>query len=612
MNRKISIIGIVLVFFITACGSVTRPSQAQTQTAAPQVAQADEHSKPGGIRWEGWSDDIFERAKRENRLVILDLEAVWCHWCHVMAKETYSDPEVIKLIGSRYIAVKVDQDSRPDLSNRYEDYGWPATIVFDSNGQELAKRSGYIPPRPMATMLQAFIDDPTPGPSVGAEAQLTAPESAFLTDALRKDALQVHMTGYDTKYGSWGFIHKYLEWDSVEYSMMLAKDGDKAAEQRAKKSLAGELNLIDPVWGGVYQYSTGGVWTEPHFEKIMSHQAENLRIYSQAYALWKDPVHLKAAQDIHKFLKNFLTSPEGAYYTSMDADLVRGEHSEAYFKLNDAGRRKLGIPRVDQHVYARENGWAITGVVSLYAATGDAKYLTEALTAANWIVANRSLPDGGFRHDAKDAAGPYMGDTLAMGRAFLALYSVTGDRDWLKKAEAAAQFIGKTFSHQVKGGQNVGFETAKPLKMNPSRPQRDENIVMARFSNLLFHYSGKEEYRKLAEQAMRFLVNPDIATRRPTGGTLLTDLELAREPVHITVVGAKDDPQAQALFRSAMSYPIGYKRVEWFDRREGALPNNQVEFPELPKAAAFACAGVRCSLPVFEPKEIRPMVERLK
>src|SRR4051794_27599429 len=73
-----------------------------------------------GIRWVGWSEKIFEQAKRENRFVLLDLGAGWCHWCHVMEEITYQDPEVIRLIGERYLAVHVDQDSRPDLANRYE------------------------------------------------------------------------------------------------------------------------------------------------------------------------------------------------------------------------------------------------------------------------------------------------------------------------------------------------------------------------------------------------------------------------------------------------------------------------------------------------------------
>ena len=111
-------------------------------------AVADEQARTpqGGIEWQRWSEDIFERAKRENRFVLLDLEAVWCHWCHVMEEITYHDPKVIELIKARYIPVRVDQDSRPDLSNRYEYYGWPATVVFNTDGSEIVKRRGYIPP----------------------------------------------------------------------------------------------------------------------------------------------------------------------------------------------------------------------------------------------------------------------------------------------------------------------------------------------------------------------------------------------------------------------------------------------------------------------------------
>jgi len=88
----------------------------------------------------------------------------------------------------------------------------------------------------------------------------------------------------------------------------------------ARQTLDTQFNLIDPVWGGVYQYSTGGDWKEPHFEKIMQMQTENLRIYALAYAQWHRPEYLKAATDIHRFLKTFLMSPEGALYTSQNAD----------------------------------------------------------------------------------------------------------------------------------------------------------------------------------------------------------------------------------------------------------------------------------------------------
>jgi len=86
-------------------------------------------SGPSAVSWVDWSDAAFARAQAEKRLVLLDLSAVWCHWCHVMEETTYRDPKVVALIRERFVAIRVDQDSRPDLSNRYEDYGWPATIV---------------------------------------------------------------------------------------------------------------------------------------------------------------------------------------------------------------------------------------------------------------------------------------------------------------------------------------------------------------------------------------------------------------------------------------------------------------------------------------------------
>src|SRR5580658_5913729 len=134
------------------------------------------------IHWNTWSPALFEQARRDHRFVLLDLEAVWCHWCHVMDENTYSDPAVIKMLQSHYIVVKADQDARPDLSNRYEDYGWPATVVFDSDGHEIVKRQGYLAPDEMLSMLQAILDDPIPGPSVRPEAKLELPANPLLSD----------------------------------------------------------------------------------------------------------------------------------------------------------------------------------------------------------------------------------------------------------------------------------------------------------------------------------------------------------------------------------------------------------------------------------------------
>ena len=564
--------------------------------------------KPGAIEWQPWSDAVFDQAKRENKFVLLDLEAVWCHWCHVMDETTYKSSEVIALIQSKYIPVRVDQDSRPDLSNRYEDYGWPATVVFSPGGGEIVKRQGYIEPRQMIGMLKAVIADPTPGPSVRPEPEMKFPQNALLPADLRAELERRYFGQYDSKHGSWGFDQKFLDWTSTEYAMARERTGDRKSGEMARQSLNAQFNLIDRVWGGVYQYSVGGDWNEPHFEKIMNFQAGNLRIYSLAYEAWHDPGYLKAAEDIQRFLKTFLSSPEGAFYASMDADLIEGKHSAAYFKLDDAGRRKLGVPRIDKHIYSRENGWAIDAVATLYAATGDPQYLEQAVRAAHWILENRALEGGGFTHDAKDAAGPYLADTLTMGRACLTLYAVTGDRTWLARSEAAAKFMNANFA-----GAQAGFITSKAPtdRSYTPRPERDENILLARFTNLLAHYTGNQDYHAMAERAMRYLAAPMIAKYLPTGGTLLADREISSDPIHMTIVGHKDDPAAEALFHAAAAYPSGYLRLEWWDTREGRLPNPDVQYPELKTAAAFICTGNTCSSPIHDAATIRTRADKL-
>jgi uncharacterized protein YyaL (SSP411 family) len=552
-------------------------------------------AEPGSIAWQPWSDDVFARAKSEGRFVLLDLGTVWCHWCHVMEETTYQDPTVIELIRKRYVAVRVDADARPDLSNRYEDYGWPATIVFNSEGGEIVKRRGYLPPIPMASMLQAIIDDPTPGPSVVAEKPLVASQANALGSDLRNRLRQILIDKYDNTNRGWGTVQKFLDWDTIEYCLSEATEGDQVFDRMARETLAAQLNLMDPAWGGVYQYSTDGDWQHPHFEKIMQMQAEDLRVYAQAYAFWHDETYLRAANRIRNYLKNFLTSPEGAFYTSQDADLIPGEHGGEYFQLSDADRRKRGLPRIDTHIYSRENGWAINALVVLYAVSGAQGCLDEAIRAANWVCAYRALSGGGFRHDDADAAGPYLGDSMSMGRAFLTLYECTADRVWLQRAERAVKFIAANFA------SSLGYITCAHNGALAPKPQLDENVGIVRLANLLWHYTGNSEYRDMAVRAMSFLAAPGVTDHRGflVAGVLLADREIIAPPLHITVVGRKDDKTGQMLFAAALLDPATYKRVEWLDEREGPLPNLDVEYPTLSRAAAFLCTANACSAPIF-------------
>ena len=334
---------------------------------------------------------MFSRATAEKRFVILDLEAVWCHWCHVMEKTTYADPEVTELLASKYIPVRVDQDANPDLSSRYGDWGWPATIVFAPDGTEIAKIRGYIEPERMQALLKAIIDDPSPGPSVGEAFEIKPSASVFLTKEQRAELVKNVDESYEDNLGGWGENQKYIDPDSMDYAMTRAEAGDEVAARRARQTFDAAIALIDPVWGGVFQYSEGGSWSKPHFEKIMSFQAQYLRQYSQAYALWKDEKYLAAARDIERYLAGFLISPDGAFYVSQDADLDHDTDGHKYYALGDAERRKLGMPRIDKNLYARENGWAISGLTAFYNVTNDPKVLAIAERTAKWVNDNRAI-----------------------------------------------------------------------------------------------------------------------------------------------------------------------------------------------------------------------------
>ncbi|HVT05478.1 MAG TPA: DUF255 domain-containing protein, partial [Thermoanaerobaculia bacterium] len=494
------------------------------------------------VAWQSWSPAVFSQAAREKKFVLLDLEAVWCHWCHVMDQQTYADPGVAALLGSHFIAVKVDQDSRPDLSNRYEDYGWPATIVFAADGSEIVKRSGFMPPDEMASMLKAIIADPSPGPSVVREVPPHFPQGTALPRRLQTELEQSLFDRYDKVHGSWGFSQKFLDWSSVEYSLLRAREGsDPRFEKMARQTLDAQLALLDPVWGGVYQYSTGGDWKEPHFEKIEPMQAENMRIYAAASTQLANPRYLRAALSIYNYLNAFLRDPGGAFYTSQNADVVDGQHSAAYFALDDAHRRKIGIPRVDRNIYARENGWIIQALVRLYATTGDDRILNEALTAGRWVIANLGGTNGAFRHGvatASNRGGPYLGDSLEMARAELALFAATGNRGWIDQARRTALFIDTTFMSK----SIPGYSTAPG-----ATPERGENVAVARFSNLLFRYTADHRFEAVRDRALRYLAAPEVAALFPTASVLLASLDAENEPLHVTVVGSRTDPLTRTL-----------------------------------------------------------------
>ncbi len=135
--------------------------------------------------------------------------------------------------------------------------------------------------------------------------------------------------------------------------------------------------------------------------------------------------------------------------------------------------------------------------------------------------------------------------------------------------------------------------------------------MLARFANLLHQYTGRAEYRQMAEAGMRYLAAPAIAKRFPAATALIAEWELSHEPIHLTIVGPKNDAAGRALFQVAGQFPSAYKRVEWWDRREGDLPRKDVTYPEFKKPALFVCTATSCSVPSYQPDTAQARIRRL-
>src|ERR1700710_925940 len=154
--------------------------------------------------WSEWSDATFARAAREKKFVIMSLQSWWCSWCHVMNQETWSNAETRGVLKDKFIPVYVDQDSRPDISQRYERWGWPATIIFGPDGTDIAKLRGFYSPQYFIPVLTESIEDPSPVeyPSPRGPERWRTP-AASLSHAQRCENLTFIDQAWDEEHGGW-------------------------------------------------------------------------------------------------------------------------------------------------------------------------------------------------------------------------------------------------------------------------------------------------------------------------------------------------------------------------------------------------------------------------
>lgn len=565
-------------------------------------------SAPTAVQWQPWEATTFAQAKREGRILLVNVAAAWCHWCHVMDERTFSDPRVAKVLADSFVCIRVDADARPDLAERYAEWGWPANAILTPDAKPVLELRGFQAPTAFLNLVTNLARDQAKGKLEG---RREPPKSKPSKDPLAKlrDRVQKQLDGYyDDRLGGWGRFQKYPFAAPVEQAFLRAQRGESGWLDRALKTLDGTRQLIDPVWGGVFQYSVNDRWDDPHFEKIAVIQAGALDNFAQAYQVTGHKRFLVAARAVESYLMTFLRDPSGAFWTSQDADVQDAPTPTTgteYYKLGDRARRKRGHPRTDRNVYADWNGLLVSALARLHATTGDAKPLAAARKAAEVLLQTHRNPDGSFRHAAQDATGLlHLRDNATMGRALLALHQATGESRFLEAARQAARAIlalespeGGFYAHSADPAATGAFaQRRRPL---------EENGLAMRFLLELDWMDGEKRVRPAVERAARALALPDLvkAEGRILGQFLLGLEWLLAEPLKAVVVAAPRDPARAKLHQACLGLPASLLLVTH------QLPGQ--EYPDLGSAAVYFCKGSTCSSPVSKPGDLSAAAARL-
>ncbi len=514
-----------------------------SEVSTVDALQNDTRGAPGEkLPWATFDAATFAKARAEHRFVVLDGAAEWCHWCHVMEATTYHDASVRSLLEAKFIAVKVDVDARPDVEERYAEYGWPATVIFSPEGEELGKYRGYIAPGAFAEILRAVVSAKSDGKESASDAAITRaiaggkgplPEDEIAWIARATELALADL--YDDDAGGWGRMQKAAIAVDNAWALSRARAGDDATKTRVLFTLDAQRRLLDPVWGGIYQYSAASDWEHPHFEKLMTFQAGALDNYADAYALTHDAKWLTCAKAMRGYVDRFLTSPEGGFYATQDADL--NAHAEPgsgarfltgheYYVLDDAHRRALGIPRVDAHEYGKENGLAIAAYVTLAQAANDPTALATATRAATRILATHGTARGGIAHDADPKASAlHLADSAAFGLALMRLYEATGARAWLDEATKIADFMARDLVDPKSGG--FFGSTIDPDAVGVFAARRkpfEDNVTAIRFFARVAKATNDAKYEAVIANALRAIATPDAIQAR---GRMIGDFLLA-------------------------------------------------------------------------------------
>jgi uncharacterized protein len=335
------------------------------------------------VDWMEWGEAAFDRAAKEDKPILLDIGAVWCHWCHVMDRESYEDVATAQIINEHFVAVKVDRDERPDVDTRYQaaisaisgQGGWPLTAFLTPEGKPYFGGT-YFPPedrhgrpsfqRVLLTMAEAFLNRRSEvDESAGSVMEAIEQNESFSGragnpgSALVEKMVLSALTTVDMKNGGFGGQPKFPHSSAVDLLIDVASRGGstpvklnaqvtlplgeaagRAVTQTLEKMARG--GIYDQLAGGFHRYSVDEHWVVPHFEKMAYDNSELLKNYVHAYQTFGDEQFARVARDIVRWMDDWLSDRErGGFYASQDADFSLDDDGDYFTWTRDEAAEVL-------------------------------------------------------------------------------------------------------------------------------------------------------------------------------------------------------------------------------------------------------------------------------
>ena len=300
------------------------------------------------VYWREWGEGAFAEARAKDKPILLDIGAVWCHWCHVMDRESYENPDVARLINEHYVAVKVDRDERPDIDSRYQTAvsalagqgGWPLTVFLTPEGKPFYGGT-YFPPddrygRPgMRRVLEAVAHSykaqraqvlesaAKVGEALAGVERFERGDGTGLEETLK--ALVENIGGMaDARYGGFGSAPKFPHPSALDLLLESHLESGQAwllATVTSTLEHMGRGGVYDQLGGGFHRYAVDERWIVPHFEKMAYDNAGLLVNYLHAYQVTGNRFFRDIAEGIISFVETGLANPQGGFYASQDADI---------------------------------------------------------------------------------------------------------------------------------------------------------------------------------------------------------------------------------------------------------------------------------------------------